>query len=244
MSTIGKSALLLGATGATGQYLLKNLLASQYWTRVGEYGRRVTDLDSLEGTEKLEQKIIDFENLGQSGLKDGNWDVVFIVLGTTKKIAGSAENFQRIDRDLGYVINAAREAKSPEVEQRLVYLSVMGAGPSALLPYFRSKGETEYGLAELGYHETIVFRVGFLVGVKRPQMRLSESVSSWFLMGPLSSVSQWIQIKVPPLAKAIAAGSQLGVAALPDSANAFKDGPAGHQYTVVSNSGCLALAEL
>jgi len=75
----GKSALIVGATGQTGQYLLKELLASSHYTRVGEYGRRLTDLQTLStGKEKLEQKQVDFEKLSESGMKDGKWDVVFI----------------------------------------------------------------------------------------------------------------------------------------------------------------------
>ncbi|KAJ7597575.1 hypothetical protein C8J56DRAFT_1011918 [Mycena floridula] len=225
MTATGKSALLLGATGATGQYLLKALLASPYWTRVGDYGRRVTDLKSLGGlgTQKLEQKTIDFENLGQSGLKDGKWDVVFVVLErTTKKIAGS----------LGYVINAAREAKSPDLEQRLIfYLSVMGTSSGSPLLYLRYE------------QETIVFRPALLVGTKRPEFRLAESIASW-ITGPLLYISDWMQIKVPPLAKAIGLVGQLGVEGLPPSAAAFKSGPAEAQYTVIPNPGCLALAEL
>lgn len=73
----GKSALLIGATGATGQHVLKQLLASKDFTRVGEYGRRVTE-NITEGKEKLEQKTIDFEKLESAGLKEGKWDVVFI----------------------------------------------------------------------------------------------------------------------------------------------------------------------
>lgn len=73
----GLSALIIGATGGTGQHVLKEILASKDFTRVGEYGRRVTQ-DVGEGKGKLEQKIIDFEKLGESGLKEGRWDVVFI----------------------------------------------------------------------------------------------------------------------------------------------------------------------
>ena len=55
MST--KSALIIGATGQTGGHLLKELLASPHFSKVGEYGRRVTAPDTLaEGKEKLEQK--------------------------------------------------------------------------------------------------------------------------------------------------------------------------------------------
>lgn len=74
-----KSALLLGATGATGKHLLRELIKSPEFGRVGEYGRRVTPLDSLNApADKLEQKVIDFEKLDEAGLKDGKWDVVFI----------------------------------------------------------------------------------------------------------------------------------------------------------------------
>ena len=78
MST-GKSALIIGATGQVGGYLLKELLSSSSYTRVGEYGRRVTDPASLtDGKDKLEQKTINFDKIEEAGLKNGNWDVVFI----------------------------------------------------------------------------------------------------------------------------------------------------------------------
>ena len=96
----GKSALLLGGTGAVGKKLLAELLASDEWTRVGEYGRRVsapTPESSSAG--KLEQKTIDFEALDGAGLKAGRWDVVFVTLGTTRANAGSAAQFEKIDRE-------------------------------------------------------------------------------------------------------------------------------------------------
>jgi hypothetical protein len=76
------SALIIGATGATGSHLLRELLASPRYSRVGEFGRRVTPVDSLStGKDKLTQKSIDFDKLSpddDQGLRDGKWDVVFI----------------------------------------------------------------------------------------------------------------------------------------------------------------------
>jgi oxidoreductase len=117
-----KSALILGATGQTGRYLLRELIASPTFTRVCEAGRRVTSTADLpaQASGKLEQKVIDFERLDESGLKEGKWDVVFVAcvarssvtrrglsvlcvalcrLGTTAKAAGSPENFTKIDRE-------------------------------------------------------------------------------------------------------------------------------------------------
>ena len=74
-----QSALIIGATGQTGRHLLKTLLASPHFTHVSEYGRRVTPKDEITtGIDKLEQKVIDFEKLQDSGLSQGKWDVVFI----------------------------------------------------------------------------------------------------------------------------------------------------------------------
>lgn len=67
----GQSVLLLGATGGTGRYVLTELLSASHFTKVGEYGRRTTALEQIpaENAGKLEQKVIDFENLGDlSGL--------------------------------------------------------------------------------------------------------------------------------------------------------------------------------
>jgi oxidoreductase len=116
-----RSALIFGATGQTGRYLLQSLLASPHFTRVGEYGRKVTSPSDIKtGKDKLEQKVIDFEKIQEYGLKQGKWDVVFITyvlrrecvtavltccsfsnysLGTTKSNAGSAEAFEKIDRE-------------------------------------------------------------------------------------------------------------------------------------------------
>lgn len=81
--------------------MLKQLLESSHFTKVGEYGRRTTALDTLPASakEKLEQKTIDFEKLELADLAHGKWDVVFITLGTTRAAAGSAAAFEKIDRE-------------------------------------------------------------------------------------------------------------------------------------------------
>jgi len=73
------SALVLGATGAVGKHILSGLLASPEYTRVGEFGRRVTTLESEGRPEKLIQRTIpDFDKVEEvEGIKDG-WDVVII----------------------------------------------------------------------------------------------------------------------------------------------------------------------
>lgn len=71
------SALVLGATGAVGKHILSGLLASPEYTRVGEFGRRVTAFDNPP--EKLiQRKISDFDKVEEvEDIKD-SWDVVII----------------------------------------------------------------------------------------------------------------------------------------------------------------------
>ncbi|PBK69060.1 hypothetical protein ARMSODRAFT_1038639 [Armillaria solidipes] len=240
----GKTALIIGATGQTGQHLLKELLASSHFTKVGEYGRRLTDLESLStGKDKLVQKAIDFEKLEESGLKDGKWDVVFITLGTTRKAAGGAEGFQRIDRD--YVINSAREARVPEHQQSVVYLSSGSANAKSSFLYPRCKGQTEEALASMGYSDTIVFHPGLLAGTARPQSRMPEVIAEGVINTlRLSSFFSGLEIKVATLGRSMAIAGWLGSERIPSVARAKEEEtPEGKRFLSIPNAGAIALAQ-
>ena len=75
-----RSALIIGATGATGRHALKELLGSPKFSRVGEYGRRITPKSDLPAShvDKLTQKVVDFEKIEDAGLKEEKFDVVVI----------------------------------------------------------------------------------------------------------------------------------------------------------------------
>lgn len=237
------TALILGATGATGRLLLRELLANDQWSKVGEYGRRVTpEADLPQNRGKLEQKTINFENLEAAGLKDGRWDVVFVTLGTTRANAGSAEMFEKIDRE--YVVNACKAAKTddPEHQQRVVYLSSGGANPSSYFLYQRSKGLTELGIARLGYADTIVFRPGFLKGAQRANKRLPETIAG-YVTGFASHFTSSVEIHVPVLAKAIMKAGILGSSGLRPAVGATKAGQEGAWFTLIDNKGALVLGQ-
>lgn len=112
------TAVIFGATGATGRHVLRELLESPSYSKVLEAGRRVTPVDTLPASakDKLVQQTVDFEKLEAEKLS--GYDHVYITcvqclvyvcidvetyglgrLGTTRKAAGSAEAFERIDRE-------------------------------------------------------------------------------------------------------------------------------------------------
>lgn len=132
-----KTAILLGATGATGKEILPRLLSSDDYVHVHSFGRRETGAGPHE---KLTEHTVDFEKLtdGDAELaakfKDVKADSVIITLATTRGDAGSAGRFERIDRE--YVVAAAKAARNENVlDQRLVYLSATMASSKSPFLY-------------------------------------------------------------------------------------------------------------
>ncbi|KAG1874414.1 hypothetical protein F4604DRAFT_1764655 [Suillus subluteus] len=231
------TALILGATGATGKHLLRELLSSDQWSKVGEYSRRVTpEADLPQNRGKLEQKTVNFENLEAAGLKDGRWDVVFVTLGTTRANAGSAEMFEKIDREY------AAKTDDPEHKQRVVYLSSSAADSSSHFLYTRSKGLTELGIARLGYADTIVFRPGLFKGAQRADKRLAETILG-YVTGAASHFTSNAEIHVSVLAKAIMKAGILGSSGLPPAVGATKAGQEDAWFTLIGNTGALVLGQ-
>ncbi|OSX64402.1 hypothetical protein POSPLADRAFT_1039390 [Postia placenta MAD-698-R-SB12] len=243
------SALILGATGATGKHLLRSLLASNIFTRVGEYGRRVTPEDQVGDytkSGKLVQKTIDFEHVADAGLSEGEWDVVYITLATSRAAAGSAAAFEKIDRE--YVLSAARAAKSqnPTRKQRLVYCSSIGADASSYFLYTRSKGLTEQGLASIGFDDVIIFRPAFLAQADREAFRPVEWAFSG-ISSVLACFSSMIEIPVRTLGQSMCKAGELGSAALPPDVKTqtvrFQDADDKERtFTLLDNVAALKLA--
>lgn len=137
MST-GKTALLLGATGAVGKETLKELLATSQFSQVHSFGRRSTG----QSNDKLTEHVVDFEKLAEGDaqeaekLREVKADAVLIALGTTRGDAGSASAFERIDRE--YVIAAAKAARNEAVDgQKVAYISSTGANAKAPFLYMK-----------------------------------------------------------------------------------------------------------
>ena len=97
-----RSAVVIGATGATGNTLVHQLLTSNEWGKVTIIHRRELDTSNMQLTEqelsKLQQHTVNMEQL----LTDENvelfkdHDVTFSVIGTTRGKAGSAENWRKV----------------------------------------------------------------------------------------------------------------------------------------------------
>ena len=104
-------------------------------------------------------------------------DIYFCALGTTKKDAGSEENFRKIDYEA--IINFGIIAKYHEAKS-LSVISASMADEKSKIFYNKIKGETEKALINISLNRLIIFRPGLLIG-DRTNKRSGEEFAIKFI---------------------------------------------------------------
>ncbi|MGK6340961.1 NAD(P)H-binding protein [Chryseobacterium sp. DT-3] len=147
-------ALVIGATGATGKDLVKQLLNDKEFEEVDIFVRKPVDIQN----DKLKVHVVNFE-------KPEEWkdkvkgDIAFSCLGTTLKDAGSKEAQRKVDFDYQYEF--AKAAKENDVED-YVLVSAYGANPASKIFYSKMKGELEEAVKQLHFNKITIFKPGML----------------------------------------------------------------------------------
>lgn len=189
-------ALIIGATGSTGELLVDALLTDDYYTDVTIFVRRPTG----KKHPKLVEQIIDFSNIdAYKDLIVG--DVIFSCLGTTLKAAGSKENQLKIDFDIPATF--ARLARENNVSS-FVLLSAYGASSKSNVFYSQIKGKLEDSISELDFGQYIIFRPGLLL--REGSDRFGEKIMAHILKA-VNAIGLFRKFKPMPtnlLAKKIA----------------------------------------
>ncbi|MBK8660055.1 MAG: NAD(P)H-binding protein [Bacteroidetes bacterium] len=164
---MNKTALLLGATGLTGEQCLLGLLASERYSKVTVVVRRPLSLSHP----KLHTVLTDFKNITsiQAELKA---DDVFCCLGTTIAKAGSQEAFRWVDFDIPEQIAERAVAQGA---QQFILCSSMGADAGSAIFYSRVKGELEQAVSNMGFKAVHIFRPSILLGDRKEQ-RTGEAI--------------------------------------------------------------------
>lgn len=164
-------AIIIGATGATGKFLVDCLLQDNHYKDVAIFVRKPTGINHP----KLTEHIIDFSAVeSYKNLIVG--DVLFSCLGTTLQIAGTKENQWKIDFDIP--LKFAQIAKENQVKS-FVLVSAYGVNPDSKIFYPRMKGELEVQITALDFDQLIIFRPGALI---RPQ---SDRAAERFMVAAL-----------------------------------------------------------
>ena len=166
-----KHALVLGATGATGQELVKILLKDPIFEKVSIFVRKKVDLKH----EKLIIHVINFSKLVKyKDLVQG--DVLFSALGTTLADAGSKDKQFLVD--FSYQYDFAKIASDKNVSI-LSLVSSLGANENSLFFYTKIKGKLEQAVKLLNFDNIQIFQPPSLI--RQPElMRSGEKIGVTF----------------------------------------------------------------
>lgn len=159
--------LLVGATGAVGQAVLRQALSEERITRIVAPTRRPLQA-AVAGGERLLNPVIDFTRLPE----EAPWwkvDAVVCTLGTTIRVAGSQAAFAAIDRDLPIAVGRLARAAGAT---RYALNSSLGASARGNF-YLRIKAEAEQGIIDLGFASTTIVRPS-LIDAERDEARPGE----------------------------------------------------------------------
>jgi uncharacterized protein YbjT (DUF2867 family) len=169
------TALVIGATGATGSELVKQLIEDNQYSSVVVFSRRPLNFAHT----KLTCHIVDFDQPASwAHLVKG--DVLFSALATTLKQAGSQKEQYKIDFTYQYQTAATAAANGVA---KYVLVSAMGANANSWLFYPRIKGELDKAVAALPFNHIHIFRPGFLLRQPdkiRPMEKLGIAIIQFF----------------------------------------------------------------
>ena len=166
-----KTALVVGASGLVGRELLQVLLKSENYYKITALVRTSLNINNP----KLDERIIDFDQLDDYQGLFLKVNDVFCALGTTIKKAKTQEAFKKVDLD--YPLKVAELARSMEVEKFLI-VSSMGADPNSKFFYMNTKGQMEKRLEDLKLTSLHIFRPSLLLG-KRKEVRFGEGFGAF-----------------------------------------------------------------
>ena len=153
-------ALILGATGATGKELVKELLNNPNFYKISVFGRRVPDIDN----KKLFKYKIDFSELNKiKKLLSG--DILFSALGTTLKQAGGKK--QQFLVDYTYQYEFAKIAVENGTKNYSL-VSSTGADKNSFFFYPKIKGELEESIKKLPFNKIQIFQPPTLI--RQPEL--------------------------------------------------------------------------
>jgi uncharacterized protein YbjT (DUF2867 family) len=165
LSVAGVRLLLLGATGAVGQQVLRLALEDERVAHVTAPTRR-----PLTPHSKLRNPVTDFSALSDAA---SIWDAdaVICALGSTIRKAGSEAAFAAVDRDLPIAI--AKRARAAGARS-FALNSSLGASHAGNF-YLRTKAQVEDGIRQLGFPSYTIVRPS-LINARRTETRPAERV--------------------------------------------------------------------
>lgn len=160
-------AIVIGATGATGNDIVTQLLSDEQFAEVHIFVRRNLSIQH----DKLRVHVVDFDKIEEwKGELRG--DVLFSALGTTIKQAGTQKEQWKVDYTYQYEV--AKAAKENGVKAMALVSSAWATAGSKVF-YTRMKGQLEEDVKKLGFRSLYIMRPPSLI--RKDTDRFGERVS-------------------------------------------------------------------
>ncbi|MBH5320517.1 NAD(P)H-binding protein [Paenibacillus sp. GSMTC-2017] len=152
-----RRAVIVGATGLVGGELVKLLLSSRHYTKVTVIVRKRLSMSHP----RLEQRQLDFKELGHTPAELIEGADIYCTLGTTMKKAGSKEQFQLVDYD--YPMELGRLCKRYGARKMLI-VTAIGSSVNSMFFYSKVKGRVEQDLKALQLPSLLIFKPSLILG--------------------------------------------------------------------------------
>lgn len=164
------NALVVGASGMVGRYLVNELLECGSYDKVIVLVRSLIDF----AHPKFEQRLVDFSSLCEINFLVND---VYCCLGTTIRKAGSKDAFMNVDFEYPVLIG---ELALKAGATSFGIVTSMGADVDSRYFYNQVKGRVEEKLISLGYERLLILRPSLLLG-DRQEKRFGETVGKLFM---------------------------------------------------------------
>lgn len=176
-----KTATIIGATGFIGSHLLNQLMQDSFYDYIRILVRRPIAITN----ERLEVKLVNFDDFESVKLALDGSNAVFSCIGTTNKnVKGDKKLYWKTDHDIA--VNACRMAKETGCE-KFIFVSAVGANSKSRNFYIKMKGQTEDDVIATGMPEIYIMRPGLLLGNRENENRPLEKILQKLFM-PLSKI--------------------------------------------------------
>lgn len=164
--------LLLGATGLVGSRTLELALSNRAFTEVIAPTRTpLATRDRL--VNPVGSRLEDLVTLTMSHKPDA----VICALGTTQAKAGSKEAFRYVDHELPVAFGKAAHAAGVAT---YAIVTAMGASADSMSFYYRTKGDVERDIQNIGFRSLTICRPS-LIGGERNEARTAERAALMLL---------------------------------------------------------------
>ncbi len=164
---MGKTAIIIGATGLTGNIVLNKLLKDDRYSTLKVFTRKSLHIKNSKVIEKI-GNLLDLNFFED----DFYADELYCCIGTTAKKTPDKDFYKKID--YGIPVSAAKLCKSNRVNTILI-VSALGANAKSSIFYNRIKGEMEQDVASEKIKNTYFLRPSIIIG-NRNEKRLGEII--------------------------------------------------------------------